>query len=318
MSRLCCIVFSYNRAMQLELLLRSMREKLVNDVAVYVVWHCAPEHDTSYRILIEEWERKGVIFWRRSEKPHSLLRVLPYLFRVDNLVRYIRYDYFRRGIDDFKDLVETAIAHSEASHVFFSTDDQYFAAETWIPQKVLEIIHERPDAASYKFNVGRNLREFPMGMPFEEFTVTEQERSISVLEWDYYDPQATSHWAYPFSVDETVFDACSLVHFLHGMLYHMPTTLEAFGVSNVKRQRRFRKGMSPGTSTVVGMPLNRVQQTVANKSGNFSPGVLSRFFVEGFRLAPGSFGISSFVHVPSELVLRNGSKEQRVRESDFQ
>ena len=109
------------------------------------------------------------------------------------------------------------------------------------------------------------------------------------------------HWAYPFAVNMQIFDTGGLLSFLNGMLYHMPTTLEGYGVRNARIFRRFAQGLSPRKSHCVEVPLNTTQTIVNNVSCNVCPDSLRRLYDNGYRLTLKDFVISTLIYAPKEL-----------------
>jgi hypothetical protein len=310
MPKFCCVLFSYNRAILLDLTLRSLVEKMMHpDIAYTVVYHCTAAHRKSYDTLLAEWQPKGIRFVHRDERPRAFSQLTNFLVRPTNLYRYLRKPKMRRFIDNFKDLVEGAIRDSAAPFTFFSTDDQYVLSETYIPNMVLERIKADPRHCSYRMGLsdqftGQGL--LPADLQVERLDYSENGREGTALSWDATAREATKFWEYSFNVDFQVYDSAALLEFLSPILYHMPTTLEAFGVKESRSRNYFRKQLGTTERTVVGVQANNVQTMVNNPEMGYSPEELRDMYDLGYRLVVRDSQISpeKFLFMPETLFLR--------------
>jgi hypothetical protein len=266
MHKFCCIIFSFNRAMQLDLTLRSLDGNLLNQgLCYYVVYDCSKSHEESYHILMEEWKEKGIIFKRCDRRYRSLAELSPLLFHSGNLYRYLKNKAMRTKFDNFKDLVEESIRESEAQFTFFSTDDQYVFQPTYIPEEALKRIQENPENVSFRMGMTDQLtneRRLSELMKVIRIPYNENGNKGTLLEWDARDKNATKLWEYSFNVDFQVFDSAMLLRFLSPVLYHIPTTLEWAGLRVARKTNRFRKMLGTSEKTVIGMQLNLAQTLV--------------------------------------------------------
>ncbi len=271
----CIVVFSYNRAMQLDYLIRTIhRFVTIPHYEIVVVYHCQPNHDLSYSRVMERYAGR-VSFLRRSRRKRFLTDILPAFFRFyGNAYWYWKYPYLRRDLDDFKLLFEGLLDRTTAQFILFFTDDAIVYDTFSVPERVLAAIRENPAQCSYKALVGRNIAGAP-----ENLLVQPDHCS-----WDYYDERSGTHWAWPFAVDGTVYHKDNLRRLVRKFLYHSPITLEAFGVKYVRRHRLFRYGMSPATSKVISITINRVSTITDNFAANINVEFLMTKFVEGFEL----------------------------------
>ena len=118
------IVFSFDRAMQLQALLESFfRNFKFAKYNISVIFNTSSsKHDESYSILQERYNSYP-LFWYKRKKNNSI----PFkLFnRIDNIIRYIRYEYLRNRTD-FKEILETLLKASSEKYLMFITDDSYF------------------------------------------------------------------------------------------------------------------------------------------------------------------------------------------------
>jgi len=108
-------------------------------------------------------------------------------------------------------------------------------------------------------------------------------------------------------VDGTIYEKRALLSIIGPAIYHMPTTLEANIVSNVRARKLFSTGYSPLESTMVGVMLNKVQNLCDNRAAKFDVDLLNDRYLDGYRMDV------VFVHpvdinaiIPEKILLRRG------------
>lgn len=301
---LLVVVFSYNRALQLEYTLRKLRENLLClGMQIEVVYHTKGEpHKLAYEQLRREFP--DIAFHERGPARSFWVDIFPRLFNIRNLYRYLKYSYLRRNRDNFKELIDGVIRRSPMPFVMFLTDDEVCYAPQVIDQDVFALIRADPRQVSFRCYVGLNNFDVPKNM----------RREGNYLAWNYYDPTMYRHWAYPFAVDGTVYDKAALLEVLRPMIYHMPTTLEAFGVSDVTAKRLFSRGYSPLRSSMLALQLNRVASSGTGASAHFDVDELNAAYLEGWRLAPELPDINDNGIRPGSVLLRRGDETREVRD----
>lgn len=263
--------------MQLEAMLRSIMDKCSSlEPDIHVVFRTDSGHAESYRTLQAELATKPPVTFHEPI-PYSITGSTALLIRhsinVANLYRAFRYPYVRRLRDNFKTTVEAVMAASDSEFMMFQTDDTYYYRPAYFPPLATMAIRERPSQVSFRFYVGNNIKGCP--------TAADE---TGVIRWDYYSSNVSGHWAYPFSIDGTVYHREWLLSFLRRFVYHMPTTLEAFIVSEIRRRKLLRAGMCPSRSCLVNFELNRIQSLAANENMGISLEMLRDRFMEGYRL----------------------------------
>jgi hypothetical protein len=276
-SEMLIIVFSCNRAMQLEAMLRSITvqcSSLAPDI--HVVFRTDSEHQESYRILRARLGANSSIRFIELT-PYSVSEstslLIKHSFSIANLYRAYRYPYVRRLRDDFKATVEAIMAASHSEFMMFQTDDTYYFRLASFPPTAAAAIREKPAQTSFRFYVGGNIEGCPATAGGDE-----------VIRWDYYSNVLSGHWAYPFSVDGTIYHREWLLSFLRLFVYHMPTTLEAFIVSEVRRRKLLGSGLGPVQSSLVHFVLNRTQSLAANENMGINLEMLRDHFMDGYSL----------------------------------
>ena len=92
------IVFSYNRAMQLDALLRSLFQHCEIHVHVVVLYRCTDDFKGGYELLKIRW-RQVDFCEERALSEGERRPAFPWTFA--NLKRFVRYKYLRQVKSDF-------------------------------------------------------------------------------------------------------------------------------------------------------------------------------------------------------------------------
>lgn len=306
-NRLLIVVFSFNRALQLDCLLRTTFERLkLKDYSIIVIFHTTGKHADGYKKLIEKYkESKQVDFIEREPLNSFWIDKFPLLFKNRNLWRYIKHPFLRSSLDNFKKLLESQIEINGCEFTMFLTDDGYFYKEVEISNNIFNKIRNNPMQVSYRMYVGKNLIDCPDNLAMED----------GLLKWNYYDPKMYNHWAYPFAVDDTIYHSRALLRIISPVFYHMPTTLESFVVTHCRSKKLLSIGYSPLESNFVGLFINRVSTIGNNFSGIIDAGMLNEKFLDGYILDyEFSFPPTQQAFIPNKIILSHPHKEKIIIE----
>jgi hypothetical protein len=246
-------------------------------------------------LLIDRYRSNNLITFHERRKGGNFFKAkFLYLFNFYNFARFIKYGYLRKCSDNFKYLTEHIIEYSDMEFTMFLTDDGYFFDDVIVPDEVFKLIKANPSQTSYRMYVGDNLYNFPNSL---------KETPLG-YNWQYNDLKMESHWAYPFAVDATIYDTKFLLKTIKPVLYHMPTTLEAYVCNKCIRKKIFLSGIGPKQSNYVGLFLNRVSTIAQNYAGSIHPDTLNDFFLKGYTL-DFDFKKPPIKHafIPSRLIL---------------
>lgn len=303
------IIFSYNRAIQLDYLLQSVLQHFKTDSKIVILYHTSGNHKKGYDLLKEKYagqqnisfvERKNVLFdvsyikAIHSEKDWKF-------FKEKNL--------FNKNGDNFKGLLQNIIRKSDCEFVMFNTDDGVFFDDVVISDEIFNIIRNNPENASYRLYVGENLEGQPSYV----------KKKNDYYEWDYYTDTVVHHWSYPFSVDATIYHSKGLLKYLEKMVYHNPVTLEENGCQYILQHRLFRIGLSPIQSKLVATKLNRVSVDSLNPTIHIKPDFLNEKFLDGYTLEliiPEKIDNANIV--PDKIYLIKGDIKELIYSMDAQ
>ncbi|TLX27216.1 hypothetical protein FE904_02175 [Chryseobacterium indologenes] len=303
------VIFSYNRAIQLDYLIQSVIKRFKSDSKVVILYHTTGAHQQGYDLLKKKYadqksisfvERKNVVFdWAYWDALNSKKDWA--FFKERNL--------FNKNGDNFKGALQKIIKNSGCEFVMFNTDDGVFFEDVIVPEEVFSIIRNNPENASYRLYVGDNLEGMPHYL----------EKKNDFYQWDYYKDTVIHHWSYPFSVDGTIYHSEGLLKHLKRMVYHNPVTLEENGFQYIRYRKLFAIGLSPLQSKLVATKLNRVSVDTLNPTIHIKPDFLNEKFLAGYTLElviPKNIDNANIV--PSEIYLVNGDKKELIYSMDEQ
>jgi hypothetical protein len=237
------IIFSRNRACQLDALLRSLRSRFRIPHQVSVLWKADPGlHSRSYAQIRKEYPR---VSWHEEVN-----------FRKDLLT----------------------LLRQKTPLVMLCTDDGLFHA----PVVDIPWPESWDQVAAYSFRLGENCRySHPAN---EHYRLPPRWRGAGVMVWDW--TRARADFRYPFSLDAHIFPASRIRKMLAKLPFHNPNTLEDAGSRDPSLwERKWMAG--PLFSKYVSLPVNRVNETHANRAGTAfqsDPNELARRYLAGHRI----------------------------------
>lgn len=280
------IVFSLNRAMQLEALLRSASDHLLNanqDVVITVLFGATSEdYAEGYAKLQHELSSHGRIrFIEKHRGAYHLDQAL--LLRPRNLYRFLKYPYLRdtRVLFDYKERLESIIANSESEFISFLTDDSLFYRPFLLSDHVVDILRSSPSRRSFSLRHGLNIQNAPSGMT----------KTGDLYSWNMFAKDCDDFWSYNFSIDGHIYSRRAIMNLIKDILYVNPNSFEGFVWDAAHRKRLFGEAYCFRESVLLSFPINMVQTTVQNESLGIDNEMLNRHFLEGYRLR--------YVHDPS-------------------
>lgn len=297
------IIFSYNRAMQLDYLLKSVIARFKIDYKVVVIYHTSGEHKEGYDFLKNKYQEFAHISFVERKKLFFDISFIKTLSTKSNRKFFFNKNFLKPNSDNFKSLVQSIINNSDCEFVMFNTDDGFYFEDVVIEDKIFQIIRENPDGSSYRMYVGENLD----GQP--PYVKNKGEYS----EWDYYAEKNTHHWTFPFSVDGTIYHSEGLLKHLKKVAFHNPITLEDSGVRYVIKNKLFKIGLSPRKAFLLVTKLNRVSVDTFNPTIQIDPKFLNQKFLEGYILhlsLPSE--ITNANVVPLKITLVKGLNEEVI------
>lgn len=237
------IIFSRNRACQLDALLRSLRGRFRIPHQVSILWKADPGlHGRAYARIKQEYQQ----------------------------VKWLEESNFR------KDLL--GLLRRKTPLVMFCTDDGLFH------DRVVDIAWPKSwdQVAAYSLRLGENCS---YSHPADEhYRLPHRWRGAGAMVWNW--TKAQSDFRYPFSLDAHIFPTTRIRKMLTSLIFHNPNTLEDAGSCDPSFLRR-KWMVGPLCSKYVSLPINRVNETHANRTGSDfqeKPEELARGYLAGHRI----------------------------------
>lgn len=294
------IVFSYNRALQLEALLRSIETFWeCPKYRISVVYNTSCEDfQKGYEILKEQYPYVNFL----KESPSKGRWPLKDYFSLFNVKKLLKYKNLRKHRTDFRDIINSILSSSSSDYAMFLTDDSVFVRKVNIPDADLEFIQRDQLQNQISLRLGKDITEKPEGiqaMPDGKFI------------WNFSRHRDARSWGYNFSVDAHVYSINVALKLLKNVIYNNPSTLEANVCHYAREHNLVDCGMTYRRPFILSFPLNMVQEVAANESLGVSVEMLNNLFLEGKRLdyiIPKD--IKEFQQYPREVKLLSEGKEE--------
>lgn len=223
-----CVVFSMDRALQLDGLLRSFFLNKKGDCDIKVIYRTSnDEHKKSYQEVEARFKGKVEFFEETGSFKSTLVNVLNQLknrklfFLVDDIIFTENFDCeFLSTIDTSKYIFSLRMG----SHLNYS----------YVVDKI------------------QRLPEFI-------------DKNDEYLYWDW--SKSELDWAYPLSVDGHIFNTQEILAMVEYFDFKAPNSFEGV-LQNVKELFSKRLGMSYQKARIVNNPCNKVQNEVSNLHGS--------------------------------------------------
>lgn len=244
------VVFSYDRPMQLYALLESANMYIDGLGDMQVIYRTSNER---YAAAYEQMQQdfRSVRFIKQGMHPEQ----------------------------DFKSLTKQAAFGSLNEYVLFAVDDNIVKEFINIAQSI--DLMEKNNAYGFFFRLGKNLTECYSGncaQSVPPLTMVDN----GVFAWTF--AQGQHDWAYPHTVDMTLYKKQDIATMLHAFDYANPNMLESHW-AGVGYKVMHRIGLCHATTKIVGVPLNRVQNSFANRCmKGITTDQLLELFEQGFKI----------------------------------
>lgn len=293
------IIFSYNRAMQLEALLQSINKYWDNNnYQIDVLYNTSSnKYQEAYDLLkqkaISLWG--GVSFYKENNIKH-----ISYTFKeltdYYNLKLLYLCPFLRHAKSDFRKQLLNILKQSHAKQVIFLTDDSIFIKPIRIKKEDVEWINKDP------FH-----RQISMRHGIETLGNKKLKETPSGYEWDFSQYSSNDHWGYRFSLDAHIYNREAMLKALSSISFSNPNTLESSGMLHYNKKGVFNEGRCNSNMSILSFPINIVQTTFKNEALNASPETLNDYYLKGYHInypIPEQF--SSFQIYPDKIILCKG------------
>ncbi|MBS1986312.1 hypothetical protein JST99_00055 [Candidatus Dependentiae bacterium] len=244
------IIFSYNRPLQLYALLESVHRFIDGLHEIRVLYRSDDQH---YYQAYQEVQKSfpSVQFTLQGKNPQA----------------------------DFKPLLLRTINASSSDYLLFAVDD-IIVKDTIVIGECIEALQDT-DAYGFYFRLGTNISQgYPTGnVPLPPLSPI----SASINSWCF--SQGYDYWAYPNTLDMTLYRKGDILKQFAALPYYAPNSLEGnwhMRAADVMR----RHGLCYTTSKIVNIPLNIVQKEWVTPNMNaYDASSLLQLFNDGYTLA---------------------------------
>jgi len=265
------IIFSFNRPIQLELLLKSIvKYDSFHFLKVSVLYgFSSSEYEAGYQKLMEQFPN---VFWIREQK-HSKTTVWPFFpLYWRNYYWWLKYKSSRYAESNFKYQLIQMLDWFQEELVMFLTDDSMFYKTISIPAFAVRSIQEKPEMYSFSLRHGENIE----GGHFQY--------TNKLLQWNIYSGQDHHEWNYPFSVDGQVYGKSFIQRVIRKVNFKNPNSLEGNIACFIKDMHLLPIVFCNPVSCLVGFELNRVQNYCMNNNLNIDSKYLNSLFIDGYSM----------------------------------
>lgn len=224
------VIFSYDRPLQLELLLVSLERFMVGMGEVSVVY-------------------------RASAQPYN--KAYKQLQKSFPTIRFVA-----QGVNpkkDFKPLTEQCAFATPYEYILFAVDDNVVKEPVDLGA-CIELL-EKYHAYGFYLRMGTHLTDC-YTMSCKQPLPPLQEQEAGVYSWCF--AQGYADWGYPNSVDMTLYRKRDLKQLISSLSYENPNTLELKWASNPAS--RTLRGLCFERTKMVNLPLNKVQESWDNRN----------------------------------------------------
>lgn len=239
-----CIVFSMDRALQLDALLRSFFLNKEGDCPIRVIYKTSNQkHQKAYDEIAKRYEHRVVM---QSENKRS-----------------------------FKDVLLEALCELDVGKIFFLVDDIIFT------EKVDFTMLSSVDTSKYIFSLrmGNHLNfSYVVNQP-QSLPLFIDDKNYLYWHWN----MGELDWNYPLSVDGHIFNKREIMAMANHFDFKAPNSFEGV-LQNEKDLFQQRIGMSYKKARIVNNPCNKVQSEVANLHGTLHQDELLSLWENGYEI----------------------------------
>lgn len=290
------IIFSFNRALQLDALLSSIQKYWINiSHHVTILYNTTDNsYQKGYNILKQKYPTYSFTKETIGNYKYPIKNYISFF----NLKKLIRYKKCRVQKSNFRELLNQIIAQSNDDYIMFLTDDSIFINKVNIDNKLLLWISSSPQNNSFSLRLGRHINTPSKPLKIDE----------DIINWKYSDYKSFKNWGYPFSVDGHIYSKIIIKQLLNKIIFNNPSTLEAHVYDYVQKHGLLNIGKTSVSPFLLSYPLNMVQTMVDNESLNISPNKLNNYLLQGYNLYyPIPEEITTFQQYPNEVYLKKNT-----------
>lgn len=298
------IIFSFNRALQLDTLLTSLVECwIVPDYCVDVLYNTTDEeYEEAYQKVRNKFVSYPITYHKESavaDKPQASM-----FLTWDNVKRYLKNPCLRYPKSNFRSLLLHIIKDNPFRHLMFMTDDAMFIKDVNIPKPIFQWMDERPCSRQFILRIGEGMNNQPKDIVRKE---------EGYLKWNMYDAPMMTNWGYNFSVDAHIYSRKFIVGILEQLWFVNPNTLEDPVCRTLRRKEMMGEAMAYVSPRVLSFPINMVQSVEQNETLGVDCKMLNQQYLAGYTMKyPIPEIITHFQVYPDYLRMFKGDEETKL------
>ncbi len=321
-----CVVFSRDRAMQLDAVLRSLFLHChdVDNANICILYKTTnKQHEKQYQELVEEYSGRVFFMQQQNFRQDLLSHLNPFeknkfwgfvflllctFGRIGPPLGSLLDRIWRRTISPVLIYLSTLLVAEVPKDTFilFLVDDNLFVRDFYI-EEAIDILNQTERLLGFSLRLGENTTYCYSGRRIQSLPKFESlGENIAYFDWTTSD----GDFGYPLEVSSSIYRLCDILPLLMAVSFDNPNTLEdriAFNVRNFRSNRPLLACYQ--RSVTFCNPINMVQSIMPNRSGEsekYSADELLSRFERGERVDVEAYNgfVSEACHQEVELVFR--------------
>lgn len=299
------IVFSFNRALQLDTLLCTMLEHWKQpSFELDVVYNTSSlDFQNGYDMLIEKMSNNPFIHFHKEEQPADKVGIRDIL-NIHNIKRFYERKCLRHPRTNFRSLTINLMEQSSAKHIMFMTDDAMFIDDVNLNEDILTWILSEPEQNQYALRVG-------FGMDDKNAHYNE---CADYLAWEFDKQDSSTNWGYCFSVDAHIYAKSTILELFKRNLFVNPNTLEGPIYGDAFRHGLLNQGRGPKYTKILSFPINMVQTVDKNETLGVSTEKMNQYYLDGYTMRyPLPEKPNHFQQYPESLLFYKDGEKKAIK-----
>jgi len=242
------IIYTKDRACQLDLLLRSIKDNFLNVNKIQI---------------LEDWSDD------KFKAGYDKIKSLNYGLDIK---------YIQQNKKTFRDLLRLAVAQSETDFILPFCDDDVLIRYTDITD-ISNYVDDTVIGIHLRYSSDLTISYGNWGiLPLPEFLP-----AGDYLKWDWTTYKTHSRWGYAYQAASLIYKTKFFKHMINNIEFDLPNSLEG-AIMNKRYEWNKKTTVAFKHSPVVNISVNKIQKNVPNRGGrdiNYPPKELNSIFLSG-------------------------------------
>lgn len=301
------IIFSFNRALQLDTLITSIIKKWRSpQYKIDVIYNTNnSDFQKGYDLLVEKYNANTNIVFNKEtsiKDKYSFKELL----NIRNFIAYNKNKRKFRAKSNFRSLCIDLLERDKSELVMFLTDDAMFIEDVNINVDILDWIKETPSKRQFSLRIGEGMNN----------QGNQAKKEGEYLCWEFHKNPRNTNWGYPFSVDAHIYHKKPIIKLFSKYIFCNPNTLEGFINAQVYRNTYFEEGKANLKCCLLSYPINMVQNVENNETLGVDCKMLNDMLLNGYTMKyPVPDTYDTFQQYPTHLYFE---KDGEITRKDIQ